>query len=89
MSVATHGVVPGPLRFLCVVDLDLGHCLIWVIGPASHDHHAAANEAAKVLVAANRSIGLGLRRGHPIPTPVSMLSQSPHIIQGCNLKLFH
>lgn len=40
-----------------------------------------------MLISSNRSVSFWFRRGDPVPTAVSMLSQSPNVIQGTS-RLF-
>ena len=71
-----------PLARLGVIDLERKD-FSYVVSPASHNHHQRPNEMTAMLIATNRVrvqfVSVGCL--HPIPTTVSMSSQTPTIIQ--------
>ena len=71
-----------PLRRLGVINFQ-GYYLSNLICAATNYHHEGTKEQSRVLITRNRTFSLALVRSfNPVPTAISVSSETPGIIQG-------
>lgn len=76
-----------PLRLLSVVNLDHRNSFFGVARPATHYDEIATHEADKMLVAAQRCVIVRLWRSHPVPCAITVLTETPNVVQSCHSQL--
>ena len=86
MSVTTDAADPWPLRTFSIVDFNRVNSFLWLIWSPTHNDQIASSKCNQMLVSADWSVRLWFWRSYPIPTTVSMFSQSPNVVQSASVR---
>lgn len=87
VSVSSNWIYPLPIGSLCIICLNCIDCLFRIVCASAHNYQLRTNKTNEMLVSASWSKTITQRRSVPVPNTISVLDETPHIIESWDTSI--